>query len=173
MAMVNSERTYIENAIERARGGYDAALGSAKRDLLRMGINPNSGKYAALTQAAGLKKAAGLAATANDASYNWLQEAQDQYNKDKQLDYQYDALAQARLLKEAEMAFNEDKFIAEQKRDEKEAQAIADGLKENNSEPVSDVAVLSKLMKDTSAKKTYDERKRAQDRFYNSGTRYL
>ncbi|MBO4633273.1 MAG: hypothetical protein J5858_15245 [Lentisphaeria bacterium] len=74
---------YINNAVNRARNQFDAGLNSSIRQAGRMGINPNSGAFMNMLNNAQYDRTAGINAAANDASYNWLQTAQDQFNKDR------------------------------------------------------------------------------------------
>lgn len=92
MAMTISEQNYINDAINRARGAYNNAIETARRNAERMGLNPNSGKFSAIENAAQFDIAAATAATANEASSNWLKTAQAQANEDEAMRLKYSAL---------------------------------------------------------------------------------
>ena len=92
MAMTISEQNYINDAINRARGAYNNAIETARRNAERMGLNPNSGKFSAIENAAQFDVAAATAATANEASSNWLKTAQAQANEDEAMRLKYSAL---------------------------------------------------------------------------------
>ena len=92
MAMTISEQNYINDAINRARGAYNNAIETARRNAERMGLNPNSGKFSAIENAAQFDIAAATAATANEASANWLKTAQAQANEDEAMRLKYSAL---------------------------------------------------------------------------------
>lgn len=92
MAMTISEQNYINEAINRARGAYNNAIETSRRNAERMGLNPNSGKFSAIENAAQFDIAAATAATANEASSNWLKTAQAQANEDEAMRLKYSAL---------------------------------------------------------------------------------
>ena len=55
----------LANSGARYNANYDAMTEEANRDLRRMGVNPNSGRYAAMTTGNALGKAAGYSANQN------------------------------------------------------------------------------------------------------------
>ena len=55
----------LANAGAQYNASYDAMMADANRDLQRMGVNPNSGRYAAMTTGNALSKAAGYSANQN------------------------------------------------------------------------------------------------------------
>lgn len=83
MAMAIDYNSYITNAIKGTNGAYQAKTGAMQRDAFKKGINVNSGTYNALQRDMALGAAANTAAAANDASFNWLKQAQAQANQDK------------------------------------------------------------------------------------------
>ena len=61
----------------------EAAKEAAIRQAGRMGINPNSGAFMQMLNNAQYEATAGANAAANAADMQWLNAAQDQYNKDR------------------------------------------------------------------------------------------
>lgn len=92
MAMTISEQNYINEAINRARGAYNNAIETSRRNAERMGLNPNSGKFSAMEQSAQFATAASAATAGNEASTSWLKTAQAQANEDEAMRYKYSAL---------------------------------------------------------------------------------
>ena len=74
---------YVDNAYNRARAQYDAGKAAAIRQAGRMGINPNSGAFMNMLNQAQYEQTAGANAAANSADFQWLNAAQDQFNKDR------------------------------------------------------------------------------------------
>lgn len=94
--MLIGQDDYIDRNVSRARNQYDAGIGNTIRTAGRMGINPNSGAFLNMLNNAQYERTAGLNAVGNDASYNYLNMAQNQFNKDR------------------DFAFNQKKFDAAQ-----------------------------------------------------------
>ena len=66
-----SEQDAIGRAGLRAGLSYDNAAGSQQRQLSRMGVNPNSGRFAGLIQQQQYDKASGMSGAMNDAAADW------------------------------------------------------------------------------------------------------
>lgn len=81
--MLIGQDDYIDQNVNRARSQYDAGIGNTIRTAGRMGINPNSGAFLNMLNNAQYERTAGLNAVGNDASYNYLNMAQNQFNKDR------------------------------------------------------------------------------------------
>lgn len=81
--MLIGQDDYIDRNVSRARNQYDAGIGNTIRTAGRMGINPNSGAFLNMLNNAQYERTAGLNAVGNDASYNYLKMAQNQFNKDR------------------------------------------------------------------------------------------
>lgn len=81
--MLIGQDDYIDRNVSRARNQYDAGIGNTIRTAGRMGINPNSGAFLNMLNNAQYERTAGLNAVGNDASYNYLNMAQNQFNKDR------------------------------------------------------------------------------------------
>lgn len=115
MAMTIAEETYINNAIGKARGAYNNAIATARRNALRTGVNPSSGKFQALENSAQYSAAAGIASAATDASFNWLKQAQAQQNFDDEMafrqekfEFDKDQAAKANAFKWAQFEYAKD-----------------------------------------------------------------
>ena len=74
---------YIDNAVNRARNQFDAGIDSSIRQAGRLGINPNSGAFLNMINNAQYDRTAAVNAAANDASFDWMKAAQNQYNSDR------------------------------------------------------------------------------------------
>ena len=74
---------YVDSAYNRARGQYDAGKAAAIRQAGRMGINPNSGAFMNMMNNTQYEATAGANAAANAADMQWLNAAQDQFNRDR------------------------------------------------------------------------------------------
>jgi len=74
---------YIDNAVNRARNQFNAGLDSSIRQAGRLGINPNSGAFLNMLNNAQYDRTAAINAAANDASFDWMKAAQNQYNSDR------------------------------------------------------------------------------------------
>ena len=74
---------YVDNAYNRARAQWDAGKDAAIRQAGRMGINPNSGAFMQMLNNAQYEATAGANAAANAADMQWLNAAQDQFNRDR------------------------------------------------------------------------------------------
>ena len=81
--MLIGQDDYINQNVNRARSQYDAEIGNTIRTAGRMGINPNSGAFLNMLNNAQYERTAGLNAVGNDASYNYLKMAQNQFNDDR------------------------------------------------------------------------------------------
>lgn len=81
--MLIGQDDYINQNVNRARSQYDAGIGNTIRTAGRMGINPNSGAFLNMLNNAQYERTAGLNAVGNDASYNYLKMAQNQFNSDR------------------------------------------------------------------------------------------
>ncbi len=81
--MLIGQDDYINQNVNRARSQYDAEIGNTIRTAGRMGINPNSGAFLNMLNNAQYERTAGLNAVGNDASYNYLKMAQNQFNSDR------------------------------------------------------------------------------------------
>lgn len=139
MAMTIAEETYINNAIGKARGAYNNAIATARRNALRTGVNPSSGKFQALENSAQYSAAAGIASAATDASFNWLKQAQAQQNfddemafKQEQFDFKKDQAEKANAFNWAQFDFKKDATEAAYMREDAAAKAQADALTEEN-----------------------------------------
>lgn len=82
--MLIGQDDYINQNVNRARNQFDAGIGSTIRTAGRMGINPNSGAFLNMLGNAQYERTAGLNAVGNDASANYLNMAQNQFNKDRE-----------------------------------------------------------------------------------------
>ena len=85
-----SQRSYEDMAVNRAKGTTQTALESARRQALRMGINPNSGRYLSAENDAQYDAAAQIAAAGTQASWDWLRNAQQQRQFDAQMALDWD-----------------------------------------------------------------------------------
>ena len=81
--MLIGQDDYINQNVNRARSQYDAEIGNTIRTAGRMGINPTSGAFLNMLNNAQYERTAGLNAVGNDASYNYLKMAQNQFNDDR------------------------------------------------------------------------------------------
>lgn len=137
MAMTISEQNYINEAINRARGAYNNAIETSRRNAERMGLNPNSGKFSAMEQSAQFATAASAATAGNEASTGWLKTAQAQANEDEAMRYKYSALDLSRdefehkewmdktgIKMQVESARD---YLKEEKKKEREEQQEVDG----------------------------------------------
>ncbi|OGV36159.1 MAG: hypothetical protein A2020_12200 [Lentisphaerae bacterium GWF2_45_14] len=66
-----SEQDAVNKAAVNANLAYGNAAGSQQRQLSRMGVNPNSGRFAGLVQKQQYDQAAGTAGAMNDAASDW------------------------------------------------------------------------------------------------------
>lgn len=132
MALAISEENFIGNALNRARGQYDNAIDTAKRNAERMGINPNSARYQGLEQSAQYGKAAGMASAANVAGYNWLKNAQASSDTDDQMQYRYAALNNQSNMQNRELNFNRWKLEQDLKFKKGYGKELDNSLGQNN-----------------------------------------
>lgn len=135
MAMSIAEQTYINNAISKARGAYNNAIATARRNALRTGVNPSSGKFQALENSAQFDAAAGIASAATEASFNWLKQAQAQQNIDDQMafsqekfEFDKDQAAKANAFKWAQFEYAKDQdeaaYLAKEAAAKEQAKAV-------------------------------------------------
>ena len=87
-----SQRSYEDMAVNRVKGTTQSALESARRQALRMGVNPNSGRYLSAENDAQYDAAAQIAAAGTQASWDWLRNAQQQRQFDAQMALAWDRL---------------------------------------------------------------------------------
>lgn len=139
MAMTIAEQTYINNAISKARGAYNNAIATARRNALRMGVNPSSGKFQALENSAQFDAAAGIASAGTNASFDWLRQAQQQQNFDDQMafsqeqfDFKKDQAEKANVFNWAQLDFKKDATEAAYMREDAAAKAKAEEIAEQN-----------------------------------------
>lgn len=139
MAMTIAEETYINNAIGKARGAYNNAIATARRNALRTGVNPSSGKFQALENSAQYSAAAGIASAATDASFNWLKQAQAQQNFDDEMafrqekfEFDKDQAAKANALAWAQFEYKKDQDEAAYLAKEAAAKEQAKAVEEEN-----------------------------------------
>ena len=85
-----SQRSYEDMAVNRVKGTTQSALESARRQALRMGVNPNSGRYLSAENDAQYDSAAQIAAAGTQASWDWLRNAQQQRQFDAQMALDWD-----------------------------------------------------------------------------------
>lgn len=85
-----SQRSYEDMAVNRVKGTTQSALESARRQALRMGVNPNSGRYLSAENDAQYDAAAQIAAAGTQASWDWLRNAQQQRRFDAQMALDWD-----------------------------------------------------------------------------------
>lgn len=87
-----SQRAYEDMAVNRVKGATQSAIEAARRQAQRMGVNPASGRYAAVEDDAQYGAAAQVAAAGTQASWNWLQNAQAQNQFEQKLALEREAL---------------------------------------------------------------------------------
>lgn len=87
-----SQRAYEDMAVNRVKGATQSAIEAARRQAQRMGVNPASGRYAAVEDDAQYGAAAQIAAAGTQASWDWLKNAQAQNQFEQKLALEREAL---------------------------------------------------------------------------------
>lgn len=87
-----SQRAYEDMAVNRVKGATQSAIEAARRQAQRMGVNPASGRYAAVEDDAQYGAAAQIAAAGTQASWDWLRNAQAQNQFEQKLALEREAL---------------------------------------------------------------------------------